>query len=47
MREMGLAFWEVKCTTLPFFEPYPYTWEGKIFLYSWNFEISFLKFIFF
>jgi hypothetical protein len=29
------------CTALPFFEPYPYTWERKIFHSSWNMEISF------
>jgi hypothetical protein len=29
---MGLAFWKNGCTTLPFFEPCPYTWKGEIFL---------------
>jgi hypothetical protein len=38
---MGLAFWESGCTTLPFFEPCPYTWKGEIFHFSWNLEISF------
>jgi hypothetical protein len=27
---MGLAFWENGCTTLPFFEPCPYTWKREI-----------------
>jgi hypothetical protein len=36
---MGLAFWENGCTTLPFFEACPYTWEGEIFHSSaWRFH---------
>jgi hypothetical protein len=40
---MGLAFWENGCTTLPFFEACPYTWEGEIFHFSWSLEISFFS----
>jgi hypothetical protein len=28
---MGLAFWENGCTTPPFFEACPYTWEYEFF----------------
>ena len=38
---MGLAFWKNGCTTLPFFEACPYTWEGEIFHHSWSLKISF------
>jgi hypothetical protein len=47
--KMGLSFWENGCTTLPFFEPCPYTWRGEIFHSSWNLEIPksfFSNFIF-
>jgi hypothetical protein len=45
---MGQGFWENGCTTLPFFEACPYTWEGEIFHSSWRLEISlFPKFYFF
>jgi hypothetical protein len=40
---MGLAFWENGCTTLPFFEPCPYTWKGEILHSSWSLEISFFS----
>jgi hypothetical protein len=40
---MGLAFWENGCTTLPFFEPCPYTYESEIFHSSWSLEISFFS----
>jgi hypothetical protein len=44
---MGLGFWESGCTTFPFFEACPYTWEGEIFHSSWSLEILFCsKFIF-
>ena len=26
---MGMTFWENGCTTPPFFEACPYTWEGE------------------
>jgi hypothetical protein len=29
---MGLTFWKNGCTTLPFFEPFSYTWKGEIFM---------------
>jgi hypothetical protein len=38
---MGLVFWENGCTTLPFFEPCSYIWEGEIFHSSWSLEICF------
>jgi hypothetical protein len=37
--EMGLAFWENGCTTPPFLEACPYTWEGEIFQSSWSLKI--------
>jgi hypothetical protein len=43
---MDLAFWEIRCTTCPFFEPCPYTWKGKIFHSLWNLEISFFPLLF-
>ena len=42
---MGLGFWENGRTTLPFFEPCPYTWEGEIYHSSWSLEISFFPFL--
>jgi hypothetical protein len=39
--EMGLAFWENRCTTLPFFEACPYTWTGEILNSSRSLEILF------
>jgi hypothetical protein len=44
IKGMGLAFWKARSTTLPFFEPCPYNWEGKIFHCLWSFVISFLFF---
>jgi hypothetical protein len=43
---MGLAFWKNGCITPPFFEPYPYIWEGKIFHSSWSLEILFSSIFF-
>jgi hypothetical protein len=40
---MGLAFGENGCTTLPFFEPCPYNWEGEIFHFSWSLGILFFS----
>jgi hypothetical protein len=44
---MGLAFWENGCTTLPFFEPCPYTWEGEIFILhgAWRFHFFLIFFL--
>jgi hypothetical protein len=44
--ENGLGILAEWCTTLPFLEPFPYTWKGEIFHSSWSLEISFLSKLF-